>query len=91
MLATSADEYPDTDKWSSSRSTTTTGLMTPSEDESDSDDELASKYTEDRALEELLKAAKGEFTQKDLAKLVFHWTNVVVFREFERHALIDSL
>jgi len=49
------------------------------------------RCTEDRALEELLKATNGDFTQKDLAKLVLHWTKVVVFEELERHALTNPL
>jgi hypothetical protein len=53
--------------------------MTPTEHGSDGDDEPVMGYDEDKALEDVLRAAKEEFTQKDLARLAFHWTNVGVF------------
>lgn len=48
-------------------------------------------YDEDRALEQMLRAAEGEFTQKNLAGLAFHWTVVGVYGESERHELTNSL
>jgi len=55
--------------WLSSRSTTPTGLVAPSEHESDGDDELAMRYAEDSTLEEVMKDTNVELTQKDLTKL----------------------
>jgi len=72
VVATPSAQHTDTDMWSSSQSTTTAGIMTPSEHESD-DYPLAVGHERDRA-EDLLEAANGEFTQKDLAGLVYHWT-----------------
>jgi hypothetical protein len=89
-IAALSEEHSDTDMWSSTQSTTTMGLMTPTEHESDGDDGLVMGYNEDSALEDVLGVAKGEFTQKNLARLVFHWTNTKVFGEFERHELTNS-
>jgi hypothetical protein len=88
-LATPSEEHSDTDMWSPTQSTTTMGLMTPTEYGCNGDDELAVDYDEDKALEQILRAAGGVFTQKDLARLAFHWTNIGVFGEFERQELTN--
>jgi hypothetical protein len=87
---TPSEEYPDTEMWSSANSTTTAGIMTPTEPGSDGHDEPVIGYDEDRALENLLRTANRDLTQKDLARLVFHWTNVGVFGGYERHELTNS-
>ena len=89
-LATTSGE--DTDMWSSTQSTTTAGIMTPTENESVEDQRvfrLNMRHCPDSNLEDLLETSNGEFTQKDLARLVFHWTNVGSFGRFERHELMS--
>jgi hypothetical protein len=88
---TPSEEYPDTEMSSSARSTTTAGIMTPTEPESDRDDEPVMGYDEDRVLENLLRTANRDFTQKDLARLVFHWTNVEEFGGLARHEWMSPL
>jgi hypothetical protein len=65
--------------------------MTPTEPESDRDDEPVIGYDEDRVLDNLLRTANREFTQKDLARLVFHWTNVEEFGGLARHEWMSPL
>jgi hypothetical protein len=86
-----SEEYSDTEMWSSSRSTTTAGIMTPTEPGSDGDEEPVMGYDEDRALENLLRTANREFTRKDLARLVFHWTNVDMFGGLARPEWMSPL
>jgi hypothetical protein len=88
-LATASGE--DTEVWSSTQSTTTAGIMTPTETGSDRSQQLAVGHDVDGAVEDLLRNAEWEFTQKDLARLVFHWTNIGAFGDFERHELTSSL
>jgi hypothetical protein len=88
-LATTSEE--DTEVWSSTQSTTTAGIMTPTEIGSDVSQQLAVGHDVDGVLEDLLRNAEREFTQEDLARLVFHWTNVGSFGDFGRHALMSAL
>jgi hypothetical protein len=82
------EELSDTDMWSSTQSM---GSMAPTDRGSQGDGELTMRYDEDRALDNLLRAFNGDFTQRDLARLVFHWTNVRSFGDFERHELTSPL
>lgn len=83
VMTTPSADHPDTDMWSSTQSTTATGIMTPTSDDRHS----ATRRDGDGALEDLLEAPNGKFTKEDLARLVFHWTDVGTFGGFEKHDL----
>lgn len=70
----SFDELRDADTWSSSQSTVTLVAMTPTKDSRNVNFDMAS--SEDRALEGLLETINMKSREKDVANLVFHWTNV---------------
>ncbi|KAH0373917.1 hypothetical protein KCU65_g235, partial [Aureobasidium melanogenum] len=81
--ARSSEELPDADTWSSSRSTVTLGAMTPTGDCSDVNFDSAT--SEDRDLEDVLETINMERREEEVAKLVFHWTNVTEFGSLSRN------
>ncbi|KAH0400275.1 hypothetical protein KCU89_g5353, partial [Aureobasidium melanogenum] len=84
----SSDELPAADTWSSSQSTLTLGAMTPIGDWSNVNCDMA--MSEDRALEHLLETINMKLREEDVARLVFHWTNVKEFGRLSRHNLKEG-
>lgn len=84
ITAMSSEELPDADTWSSGQSTVTVGTITPAEDGSDTSLNMA--MNQDRALGDVLETIDAKHWEADVAKLVFHWTNI---REFGRISTND--
>ncbi|KAH0352118.1 hypothetical protein KCU81_g2016, partial [Aureobasidium melanogenum] len=85
VSARSSEELPDAGTWSSSRSTVTLSAMTPTGDWSNVS--YSSATSEDRDLEDVLETTNMELREENVAKLVFHWTNVEEFGRFCRRDL----
>jgi hypothetical protein len=86
--ARSFDELPDANTWSSSQSTVTLGAMTPIGNWSNVNCDMVT--SEDRALEHLLETINMKLREEDVARLVFHWTNVKEFGRLSRHNLKEG-
>lgn len=88
ITAMSSEELPDADTWSSGQSTVTMGTITPAEDWSDTSLNMATGL--DRALEDILETIDMKHWETNVAKLVFHWTNVREFGGISRHDLKEE-
>ncbi|KAG9754295.1 hypothetical protein KCU73_g5692, partial [Aureobasidium melanogenum] len=86
--ARSFDELPNANTWSSSQSTVTLGAMTPIGNWSNVNCDMVT--SEDRALEHLLETINMKLREEDVARLVFHWTNVKEFGRLSRHNLKEG-